>query len=310
MCQRYTPFCHQATNQYLYQNPDRAFHENLLFSKHLFGVLLDNLPQRVDIITAFKVIDISGHEITAEDGRTLLADIIIGADGAHSQVRKELTQESPRFCKQICFRAITTRHGKMPLKAAEVYDQNNHRFGYFQLPEDEIYWFDIVDSETPFAPFEDYQNDIKNLSPLIAEIVEDTKSETILCHPIEDMRPVTRAHDFIALIGDAAHPMQPSLGQGACLALEDAIVLANCLKKHADDTPKALRIYVSKRKKRWKLYYKMCQQLGTGTLDKGIAGRKMAIARIVHTPQWALSLFGRRIFKFKQGREYLTSDAG
>ena len=116
----------------------------------------------------------------------------------------------------------------MPLKAAEVYDQNNHRFGYFQLPEDEIYWFDIVDSETPFAPFEDHQNEIKNLSPLIAELVEDTMSETILCHPIEEMRPVTNTHDYIALIGDAAHPMQPSLGQGACLALEDAIVLANC----------------------------------------------------------------------------------
>ena len=266
----------------------------------LFGVLLNNVPTSVEIFTAFKVTEISGHKITAEDGRSLSADIIIGADGAHSQVRKQLSQETPRFCKQVCFRGMNPNVGDLSFKNAEDYSQQRHRFGYFRLPKDEAYWFDIVDSETPYAPFEKYRNEIENLSPLISGIVKGTPKETILCHPIEEMPPVTTGHDYIALIGDAAHPMQPSLGQGACLALEDAIVLAKCLEKYANDAPKALQTYVSKRRKRWVLYYKMCRQLGTGALDKGVRGRKMAIARMVHTPQWALSLFGSRIFEFRQ----------
>jgi len=266
----------------------------------MFGVLLNSLSSKVDILTAFKVKDISGHTLNAEDGRTLSADVIIGADGAHSRVRKELTAERPRFCNQICFRGLSRFEGSLPLMAAEVFDHEHHRFGYFPLPKNEIYWFDIVDSKTPIDQFENHRSHVESLSPIISKLVRETAIDSILCHPIEEMRPVTKVKDHIALIGDAAHPMQPSLGQGACLALEDAIVLAHSLKTHSDDIPKGLKTYLSKRKRRWVSYYKMCGQLGTGALDKGVRARKMAIAQMVHTPQWALSIFARRIFAFKQ----------
>jgi 2-polyprenyl-6-methoxyphenol hydroxylase-like FAD-dependent oxidoreductase len=48
----------------------------------------------------------------------------------------------------------------------------------------------------------------------------------------------------VTLLGDAAHPMIPNLGQGACQAVEDAVVLARCL---GDDAPRSLRLYEGRR---------------------------------------------------------------
>lgn len=53
----------------------------------------------------------------------------------------------------------------------------------------------------------------------------------------------------MTLLGDAAHPTTPNLGQGACLAIEDAVVLADCLRS-LPDVPSALRRYESLRRAR------------------------------------------------------------
>jgi len=265
----------------------------------LFDTLLDTLSPNVEVRRAFKVKDIQGQTLISKKGQQLRAQLSIGADGSHSRLRDTLTEKTLRFCNQICFRGISQFQGVVPLTGTEVYDSAHHRFGYFPLSETEIYWFDIVDSKQPLADFETYRPQIENLSPLIANILAHTDLNSILCHPIEEMRPVTKFSEHSVLIGDAAHPLQPSLGQGACLALEDAIVLAQSLKTHADDFPKAIKLYLSKRKRRWTLYYTLCRQLSAGALDKGIWGRRLALARIVHTPDWAMSTFGRRMFAFK-----------
>lgn len=266
---------------------------------HLFGVLKDALPQSINLITGFKVRHLNEHVLKAEDGRQVTADVIIGADGADSIIRTQLTAKTPKFRHQICFRGIASNVGEN-LTAAEVYDSRVHRIGYFRLPENQTYWFDIMDSETPNADFSSVETDLKLIHPNLGELIDKTPRNTILCHPITDMPPVTMAHKYIALIGDAAHPIQPSLGQGACLALEDAVVLADCLGRHRADPETAITDYLSKRKKRWKLYYKLSQQLGTGARDKGLLGRQLAILRMVYTPSWVLSAFARRLFEFKQ----------
>ena len=72
----------------------------------LFGVLKDALPKSVKVITGFKVDGLYGHALRSQDGREIDADIFIGADGARSTIRKELTDAEPTFCKQICFRGL------------------------------------------------------------------------------------------------------------------------------------------------------------------------------------------------------------
>src|SRR4029450_3459294 len=81
----------------------------------------------------------------------------------------------------------------------------------------------------------------------IPSLIEATPAVDILRHDIYD-RPVLRTWGAgrITLLGDAAHPMTPNLGQGACQALEDAVVLAQCLREDADGVS-ALRSYEAMR---------------------------------------------------------------
>lgn len=265
----------------------------------LFTTLKETLPSSVLIITGFRVEGLHGSVLKSRDGRELHADVIIGADGVNSVVRKSLTDEVPIFRKQVCFRGIASNISSENWRAAEVFDKDTHRAGYFRLSDDQAYWFDIMDSELPTVDFASVEKDIAAMNPRLAALINKTPKASILCNGIWDMTPVISPHDTITLIGDAAHPMQPSLGQGACLALEDAVVLAKCFHDNDGHAKLAIKSYLSKRKRRWSYFYKLNQQLGTGTLDKGALGRNLAIFRMSHTPEWALATFGRPLFRFK-----------
>ena len=81
----------------------------------------------------------------------------------------------------------------------------------------------------------------------VCAVVESTPQDAILRNDIFD-RPAARRWSVgrVTLLGDAAHPVTPDLGQGACLALEDAVVLAHCLSSMAN-LQGALRPYDKER---------------------------------------------------------------
>jgi 2-polyprenyl-6-methoxyphenol hydroxylase-like FAD-dependent oxidoreductase len=84
----------------------------------------------------------------------------------------------------------------------------------------------------------------------VCELIRATPTESILRNAAYD-RPAALAwgRGRVTLLGDAAHPMTPNLGQGGCMAIEDAAVLARCLAKRAG-AEEALRAYESKRRAR------------------------------------------------------------
>jgi 2-polyprenyl-6-methoxyphenol hydroxylase-like FAD-dependent oxidoreductase len=68
----------------------------------------------------------------------------------------------------------------------------------------------------------------------IKAVIEATDESAILHNDIYDRKPVQHwSRGRVTLLGDAAHPMTPNLGQGACQAIEDAVTLAQCLKQHS-----------------------------------------------------------------------------
>jgi 2-polyprenyl-6-methoxyphenol hydroxylase-like FAD-dependent oxidoreductase len=84
----------------------------------------------------------------------------------------------------------------------------------------------------------------------IGRLIEATDEEVILRNDLYDRRPVHHwGHGQVTLLGDAAHPPTPNLGQGACQALEDALVLAGCLAEQCEPVA-ALRAYEARRRKR------------------------------------------------------------
>ena len=124
------------------------------------------------------------------------------------------------------------------------------RFGIVPIADDETYWFAVANAPaggsdpdhraTVLERFEGFGEPVRAL-------VEATPEERILRTDISDRKPVSNwSRGRVCLLGDAAHPTTPNLGQGGCMAIEDAVVLAHYLTKHAR-VADALRAYQQKR---------------------------------------------------------------
>lgn len=93
-------------------------------------------------------------------------------------------------------------------------------------------------------------------------MIADTPASAILRTDIYDRPPLTHwAVGRVALLGDAAHPMTPNLGQGACQAIEDAVVLADC-QSSTVDVASALRAYEARRLDRANTVVRRSRQTG------------------------------------------------
>ena len=90
----------------------------------------------------------------------------------------------------------------------------------------------------------------RELPAELGAMILGTHSERILVDDVLDRPPDKQwGHGRVSLIGDAAHPMAPTFGQGACMAIEDAVVLADSLRR-AIDPASGLREYENRRRPR------------------------------------------------------------
>jgi 2-polyprenyl-6-methoxyphenol hydroxylase-like FAD-dependent oxidoreductase len=97
----------------------------------------------------------------------------------------------------------------------------------------------------------------------IGRLIEATDEEAILRNDLFDRQPVRNSgRGRVTLLGDAAHPPTPNLGQGACQALEDALVLVGCLAEQREPVA-ALRAYEARRRKLSAAIIKQSALVGT-----------------------------------------------
>jgi FAD-dependent urate hydroxylase len=97
---------------------------------------------------------------------------------------------------------------------------------------------------------------------LIPAVIRETEESEIHRDGIYDREPVKRWGEGRAtLLGDAAHPMTPDLGQGACQAIEVAIVLAGCLEE-GGGVEAALKLYEARRVNRVAYVVRRSRRLG------------------------------------------------
>ena len=111
------------------------------------------------------------------------------------------------------------------------------RFGLLQMTPERMYWFASLNSLNPEADMnlvrkKDYLTHLfRQWNPSVLESLSLTEEEDILVRPVEAVPALSSfVKERVALLGDAAHAMTPNLGQGACMAIEDAAVLARCLQ--------------------------------------------------------------------------------
>jgi 2-polyprenyl-6-methoxyphenol hydroxylase-like FAD-dependent oxidoreductase len=180
------------------------------------------------------------REITLrfQDGSIATTEHLIVADGIHSPVRRQLLPDSaPRYAGYTCWRAVIDA-GDLELSAATETWGTEGRFGIVPLEGNRIYWFaclNAAENDTRLSRYtvEDLQRHFGHYHTPVAEILSKTKDSDLIWNDIIDLKPIDRfAFGNILLIGDAAHATTPNLGQGACQAIEDAVVLADELKKN------------------------------------------------------------------------------
>lgn len=169
------------------------------------------------------------------DGTEHSASIAIGADGLHSQVRASLFgKEPPRYSGQTCYRGIA----EMKMEERHVLREiqgRGPRAAVIPLDDGRVYWW--TTENTPEGGSRIAEAEKAHLLSLfdgwafdVPEAIEATTADAILRNDLYDRPPLDRwGIGRVVLLGDAAHPTTPNLGQGACMAIEDAFSLGTLL---------------------------------------------------------------------------------
>jgi 2-polyprenyl-6-methoxyphenol hydroxylase-like FAD-dependent oxidoreductase len=183
-----------------------------------------------------------------EDGTEAKGDFLVGCDGIHSRTRRSVIPDAPEpQYTGIIDSGGFTRTASVPPSGGVMRMTFGRKgfFGYQAVPTGEVYWFHnssepvepdrtalqaIPSSEWRQRLLEVHRGDAEP----IAQIIGSTEG-AIERWPVYDVPSLPTWHRGpVCLIGDAAHAISPHVGQGASLALEDAIELARCLRDLPD----------------------------------------------------------------------------
>jgi len=205
--------------------------------------------------------------VTAEfsDGRTARGDLLIGADGLNSTVRAALHgRRKPTYSGYTAWRAVV-RFDPARLLPGESWGYGA-RFGNVPIKGERVYWYatsNVTEGErNPGNEKAELLRIFGGWHSPIEALVDATNESDILRNDIYDRPVLSKWGDGrVTLLGDAAHPMTPNLGQGACQALEDAVLLARCMRENRE-VASSLRQYESERIPRTSALVKQARDIG------------------------------------------------
>jgi len=219
-------------------------------------ILLDALPEgAVHAGAALVGFEQDDGRVVANlsDGREHTGDLLLGADGLRSAVRARLHgEERPRYAGYSAWRGISRSAGHLTEGDALNLWGRGGEFGMAGIGAGRLYWFftrNAVEGEAegPSGRKAEVLEGLEGAYEPARKAVQATAEADILRNDVYDREPLQRWGEGRAtLLGDAAHPMTPNMGQGACQALEDAVALADALREEPEAV-RALRLYEARR---------------------------------------------------------------
>ncbi len=247
--------------------------------------------------------DQDGATVRFADETEARGTIVIGADGIRSAVAASMFgDEGLRFSGYYCYRAMAATPDVPDHEVISILLPGMH-FGLFpRVRRAQAYWF-LCRNSPPGAGTPDdrcdhpalLQSIASRLPDGIGDMIANTDARSILIDDVFDRRPrKIRGRGRVTLLGDAAHPTTPTFGQGACMAIEDAVVLAHCLQRGKDPIA-ALRNYEKRRRRRTTMITNLSWRYGNFLQYERralVLGRKLLLA----TPfsRWNLRRILRR----------------
>ena len=254
----------------------------------LLGVLLAALPPGCvrlgHQLQGFKQIE-GKVRLQFEGGLVKEHHAVIGADGIRSRVRAKLLGASdPIYRGYTVWRGLANYEGNaIPFGCNSETWGAGKRFGILNTGHRRFTWYATANVpadqlDAACGRKRELQQMFAGWHEPIAEFIEASEESAMLKNVAYDLAPLPRwGLGLVTLLGDAAHSCTPNLGQGGCMALEDALVLAKCVARENCLTT-AFRRYESLRMQR----------------TRGIQQRSRLIGRI---GQWQHPLFvtGRRV---------------
>jgi FAD-dependent urate hydroxylase len=229
-----------------------------------------------------------------EDGQRDSADFLIGADGIHSTIRKQMFPDiTLRYSGYTAWRGVVETENEAALGLTSETWGRGARFGIVRVDRKRVYWFathsqpagEKVTAEERKAKL---QGIFKGWHHPIDHLLDSTPAEAILQNDIFDIAPYSSwTKGRVTLLGDAAHPTTPNMGQGACMAMESAYCLARALREESDHAAAFAR-YERERHERTAWITNTSWTIGRGgQIENGLlVGLRNFIAKI--TPAKAL----------------------
>jgi salicylate hydroxylase len=218
----------------------------------------------IEMVAGFTVVEATARgdyaEVRSATGETLRGPLLVGADGIRSLVRNTIASDA-----RLTFSGTAASRALLPAEAARALGDPD-TVGVWLARDAHVVHYPVeAGAKTAVVAIvpdhrmiDDWAapNDWATLAPHLAAF-SPTLTDALAAAPewrrwaLFETEPLARlVAGRVALVGDAAHPILPFLAQGGVMALEDAVVLAQCVLEPATDIPRALKSYEAARRSR------------------------------------------------------------